>query len=109
MPYADKEKRLAAVRNWYARCGRQWKRQYDKSPMGRFQAQKSAARQRGIHWQLTFDEWWSLWEPHWDQRGRRRGQLVMARQGDTGPYAIGNVRIATVTDNIMEKFACIGR
>jgi hypothetical protein len=35
----------------------------------------------------------------WEQRGRRKGQFVMARHRDLGSYAIGNVRVCSITEN----------
>lgn len=60
---------------------------------------------RGIEFLMTFPEWWSIWQQsgHWHQRGRGQG-YVMARNGDIGPYAIGNVRICTQSENSKESF-----
>ncbi len=62
------------------------------------------ARQRDIAFLLTFDEWWSIWNASgkWEQRGARKGHYVMARLGDAGPYAVGNVRICTHAENNAE-------
>lgn len=60
---------------------------------------------RGIAWKLTFEQWLKIWTDsgHLDQRGRRKGQYVMARLGDKGPYAVGNVKIVTATENLTER------
>jgi len=71
--------------------------------MLRFCEHRSSARHRGIAWNLTFEEWWAIWQPHWALRGKRRNQLVMARLGDTGPYAVGNVKIITARENRLER------
>ena len=65
---------------------------------------KSHAKRRGIPFLLTFEEWCAIWRESgkWDQRGHLSGQYVMARFGDTGPYAVGNVRICTAFDNLSE-------
>lgn len=63
----------------------------------------ASAKHRGIVVRMSFDDWWSIWAPHWDRRERDR--LVMARNGDVGPYAPGNVRIITSADNVREQFA----
>lgn len=62
---------------------------------------KSQAKQRGIPFLLTFEEWATLWleSEKWEQRGRRKGQYVMARFGDMGPYEVGNVHICTCQEN----------
>lgn len=69
----------------------------------RYRQQKSEAKRRGIPFLLTFDEWWEVWEPYWAHRGRRSDQLVMARHGDVGPYAVGNIKIITARENRLER------
>ena len=64
--------------------------------------QRGHAAQRGIAWELTFTQWWDLWEDKWEQRGRKKGEYQMCRTGDTGPYAVGNVRIDTSDSNKSE-------
>ena len=62
---------------------------------------KNNAKSRGVEWRLTLDEFAKIWldSGHWGERGCHRGQYVMARRGDKGAYAVGNVRIVTVTQN----------
>jgi hypothetical protein len=75
-----------------------------------YNAQKAGARRRKdrngnpIEWLFTPDEWLDLWlkSGKWHQRGCRRGQYVMARFGDVGPYAPWNVEIKTVGENNRE-------
>jgi hypothetical protein len=75
-----------------------------------YSMQKSMALKRKdrngnpIAWLFTFDEWIDLWlkSGKWHQRGCRRGQYVMARFGDIGPYAPWNVEIKTVGENNSE-------
>jgi len=66
---------------------------------------KNATRQRGICWELTFREWWDIWQEsgHWKQRGRGKG-YCMARLGDNGPYKKGNVEIITCGQNISDSY-----
>jgi len=76
---------------------------YNRIPMkarAAFRSQVSAARYRKIDWELTLWQWWTIWQEsgHWEQRGRGQG-YVMCRKGDEGPYAIGNVFIATAIEN----------
>lgn len=70
-----------------------------------FTRQKVNAVMRGIEFAMTFAEWWSVWQQsgHWHERGRGQG-YVMARNGDSGPYAIGNVHICTQSQNSKESF-----
>jgi hypothetical protein len=74
-----------------------------KTPERRFQAHKNSAKDRGIEFLLTFEEWWALWEPHWERRGRGSQQMCMCRTADKGGYQVGNVRIATNRENQQER------
>ena len=76
-----------------------------KDPLYRFSKHKAHSRKRGIPFLLTFHQWWRLWRAHWQKRGRIRGQLVMARKGDTGPYAVGNVEIVTNAENNIQAIS----
>lgn len=71
------------------------------TPQGKFAGQRRQAKQRGIEWLLTFDEWFGIWQQsgHWEQRGRKSGEYVMARHGDIGPYSADNVYICLASDN----------
>lgn len=69
----------------------------------KYTAHKAHAARRGIEFHLTFGEWWSLWEPHYHNRGRGKGKLCMCRTLDRGPYAVGNVRIDYNVSNGHEK------
>lgn len=75
------------------------------SPRQKYNHQKADAKHRGIGFDLTFEEWWDIWQAsgRWYERGNVPGKYVMARNGDVGPYAVGNVRIALVEDNRAEQ------
>lgn len=109
-----REKQKLAARD--ARCQRRWgitltewvsiRAAHGPSPFLRFYQQLYNASRRSIPFLLTFREWWSIWQEsgRWPERGRI-GDLhryVMARIGDAGPYAIGNVRIVTQSENMIE-------
>lgn len=51
---------------------------------------------------MTFDEWLEWWGDDLDKRGRHRDSLVMARHGDKGPYALGNIKKITARANLDE-------
>jgi hypothetical protein len=70
-----------------------------------FGGSRRVARQRGVEFQLTFEEWCHIWlsSGHFHERGRGSHQYVMARFGDRGPYAVGNVRITTAHENNKER------
>lgn len=72
----------------------------DRSPLGAFGRQRQNAGYRGIGWELTVWQWWTIWQESgkWSQRGRGQG-YVMARKNDEGPYAVGNVFITSAIDN----------
>ena len=63
------------------------------TPRRMFTKQRHHAKRRGIDWALTYDEWLHWWQQtgHFHERGTCRGQYVMARIGDLGPYALGNI------------------
>lgn len=67
------------------------------------------ARVRGINWEFTREGWHFWWldhlGPNWlTQRGTARGQYVMARKGDTGPYAPWNVECITTGQNHQDQY-----
>jgi len=67
-----------------------------------FRKQKyQAEKKRNIEFRLTFDQWLDIWEKsgHLEERGRRKGEFVMSRNGDDGAYEIGNVFIQPHSSN----------
>jgi hypothetical protein len=76
----------------------------DQAAHNAFGRQRSDAKRRGIPFKLSFEEWWSIWKAsgHWHERGRSRGQFVMARNADQGAYEVGNVKIITCEENSSE-------
>jgi hypothetical protein len=68
----------------------------------KFLQQRTNARNRGIDFRLTFEEWrdWWLATGHVDERGRLRGQWVMARPGDRGAYELGNIICLRAEENV---------
>jgi hypothetical protein len=71
----------------------------------KYKQQESAAKARGIPFLLTFEEWRDIWMDSgmWEARGRLKGQCVMARLNDEGPYALGNVKICLTDENNRER------
>ncbi len=75
----------------------------NRTPEAAYQTHKSKAASRGIEFKLTFDEWSSLWEEHWENRGcSGANSLQMCRLNDEGAYEVGNVRIDTLSNNVKE-------
>tara|TARA_R110000744_G_scaffold377199_1_gene492013 strand:- start:505 stop:891 length:387 start_codon:yes stop_codon:yes gene_type:complete len=70
-----------------------------ETPTARYNKHFHSANARGIEFKLTFAEWWNLWKPYWDERGK---SMCMCRTGDTGAYEINNVRIDTYSNNALE-------
>lgn len=66
--------------------------------------QKSNAKQRGIEFAITFDEWKQIWidSGKWDQRGRGAEKYCMCRIGDVGCYDVGNVFIGLGKHNVRD-------
>lgn len=83
-----------------------WSKTDRGSPAWKYVQQKRNARYRKIDWGFTLLTWWKLWgsDGHWLKRGTRKSQYVMARFGDSGPYAPENVYLATTTDNRHESY-----
>jgi NUMOD3 motif len=69
-----------------------------------FLTQRASAKDRGIGFDLSYSEWLGIWIASGKllQRGRRRGQYVMARIGDRGAYRIGNVEIIPHAENVRQ-------
>lgn len=87
---------------------RKRRREWNKTPRGRYTEQRKRARQRGVEWLFTFESWWALWQKsgHWAERGRTAGKYCMSRAGDAGPYSPGNCRIILWEKNSHE--CCYG-
>jgi hypothetical protein len=71
----------------------------------RYKHQLNQAKCRGIPFLMTFEEWCDVWlsSGKWEERGRRRGQYVMARLGDRGAYERANIKICLVGENVAES------
>ena len=80
------------------------------TPWRKYKTHSYRAKRSGIEFLLTFDEWMKIWEDsgHFHERGCHRGQYVMARFGDKGPYAVGNVKIIKHEENGSEKVFVMG-
>jgi len=67
-----------------------------------YNTKKATSKQRGIPFELELrDLHWLLHMARIDisQVGKRKGQYLLSRLGDTGPYAIGNCRFVTAEQN----------
>lgn len=57
-----------------------------------------------IEFRISFKEWWDIWQQSgkWEQRGRHKGEYVMARHDDVGHYEVGNVSIILASENVRQ-------
>lgn len=83
----------------------EWVARGYKDPCIAFREHIKSATARGIPFRLTWEQWWEMWEPHYEKRGKQAGQFVMCRTRDQGAYEAGNVRIDTVRANAEERGA----
>lgn len=83
---------------------RQFRDRRGRPPIYYYARQAINSAHRKIEWQLSFGQWWRIWSESgkWSERGRGKGGYVMARHGDKGPYALGNVKIITAVENQRE-------
>jgi hypothetical protein len=72
-----------------------------------FQAQRAAAKSRGIAFEFSYAEWLATWENsgRLRQRGTMSGNYVMGRKGDAGPYCSSNIKIISHAQNVREGVA----
>ena len=73
------------------------------TPLRKYNLHRCAAL-RTVGFELTFEEWWDIWQKsgHWEERGKCKGQYVMSRVGDLGPYKVGNVFIQLASQNVVD-------
>jgi hypothetical protein len=71
----------------------------------KFNMQRTHANIRNIDWNLTFEEWYSWWiaTGKYHLRGCRKGQYVMARYNDSGPYSLDNIFCSSVEQNNKDR------
>jgi transposase len=70
------------------------------SPFRKYTEQRKNARIRKVGWDISFADWWRIWQTSgkWALRGRGKG-YCMGRFGDKGPYKVGNVEIILCAQN----------
>jgi len=73
-----------------------------------FKAKQGNSRRRGIDWQISLEECWSLWQPYWLESSQYQTQgyrrYCLARNGDRGPYSRENCSIKTHSENSQERW-----
>jgi hypothetical protein len=90
---ANKEKAAEITRRW----------KEDNPKQSAYAIHKCSAKKRGVEFVLTFEEWRDWWGDDFANRGKAKGKLVMARHGDEGPYALGNIKKITCSENLRER------
>lgn len=80
---------------------------YEHQPRGIYTRQRANARRREIPFDLSYEEWWKIWEESglWEQRGVGKDKYCMSRINDEGGYQVGNVEIKSSTANSKEYAA----
>lgn len=75
-----------------------------ETPLRQFQIHRASAKERGVEFKLTFEQWEKWWQEsgHYQDRGRGIGKYVMARKGDLGAYELGNIECKLGSDNVRE-------
>ena len=80
-------------------------KQQIKKAKAQYNHHKSHAKQRGIEFYFTFDDWitWWLSTGYYLERGVGKNKYVMSRIGDSGPYRLDNVFCQTHSANCVER------
>jgi hypothetical protein len=60
-----------------------------------FYRMKAQAKHRGEEFLLSFEEFSTLWDGLWEQRGRKPDDYCMTRTDNTLPWHTSNVKIIT--------------
>jgi len=104
MPYARTEDEKARSRRHYLRDTSYfvekhatWKQKNPKKYA--YLGQRHTSKQRGIEFNLTFEEFVEFWGNDFERRGTGYGQLQMGRYGDVGAYEVGNIYMVTKEEN----------
>jgi len=96
----NRRKNREAMARWRTKNPNASKEYYRSRPRkSAFDRQKANAKRRGIEFLLTFAEFCEFWGSDFSSRGRGNADLCMARFGDAGSYAIGNVVKLTNAEN----------
>lgn len=63
---------------------------------------KAQANFREEGWELSFEDYFQLWDGKWEQRGRASDQLCMSREDFELPWSLSNCVIVTRNDHLKE-------
>lgn len=75
---------------------------FHHTPIARFIQHRNNVLRKKLRWSLTLWQWWSEWNDsgRYHERGRQKQSYCMARRQNTGDYAVGNVVIMSIQDNL---------
>jgi hypothetical protein len=75
---------------------------YEVSLRGQFSRQKANAISRGVNWELSFDDWYRIWEDSgkYHERGRLTGQYALVRKNPDVSFNLNNIHIIRIGDVI---------
>ena len=68
-----------------------------------FTQQRNQARWRNEIWQIDWEEWLEMWQPHWHQRGRTSSSLCMVREDYDRPWHKNNVKLIARGDHVRRQ------
>lgn len=75
-------------------------RKYYDTPEGKYRQQRLQAKQRGVEWLFTLDNWKDFWGEKLAFRGVKQDELCCCRYNDEGPYSPQNCYIDTNGENL---------
>jgi len=61
---------------------------------------KYQAKQLGIGWELTSEEYEELWKDHWHLKGRKPGGYIMVRKDRSKPWTVENTELRMCSNKI---------
>lgn len=64
---------------------------------------KAQASFRQESWQLDFEDFYNIWLPHWDNRGRKGTNVCLTRDDVEGCWSKDNVIIMTRREHIIRQ------
>lgn len=68
-----------------------------------WQVAKAQAVFRKEEWSLSFDEYYTMWLPLWDKRGRRPDDMCMTRRDIALPWDKANTQIITRSEHFKRQ------
>lgn len=68
-----------------------------------YHRQRAQAKFRGEPWDMTFDQWWEMWQPYWALRGMSRDSRCMIRRDHTRSWHPENCAIIE-----RHQYLCLG-